>query len=169
MSVTLKDIKGVVFLLILSGTIAFIFNHLSARGIALIGQWESEKGVISANAKLNTIDLSIEIHHPELVQQIVEKKNRMILDVRHKDFYDMGHLPGAKSFPLQEFETRLEQILKSIKKDTPILVYCSGIDCDASHTFANLLLAQNYTDVKVFPGGFALWREMGFEIDKDEE
>ena len=169
MNLTANDIKGCLFLVIFSTTAAFLFNQFSPRGIALFGQWEAEKGVLTANSKANTVDHSIEINHPERIRQVVEKKERMILDVRHKDFYDMGRLPGALSFPLSDWDRNVSRLADTIKKNTPLLVYCSGFDCDASHTVANRLAALNYTDVKVFPGGFDQWEQMGFEIEKSEE
>lgn len=169
MSITLKDIKGCAFLVLFSVITAFLFNHFSPHGIALFGQWETGKGVVTAHAKDKPIDMTIEINDPNTVLQIVQQKERVVLDVRHKDFYEMGHLPGALSFPLSDYDQYLDTFLKTMKKDTKLLVYCSGFDCETSHTFANRLVALNYTDVKVFPGGFGQWQEMGFEIEKNDE
>lgn len=169
MNISIKDIKAAFFLIFFSVGVAFLFNHLSPNGIALFGQWDIQKGVISATMKNNAQDLFLEIDQPMRVKRIVENSERTVLDVRHQDFYDMGHIPGAQSFPLQNFQADKERLLQTIKKNTPILVYCSGYGCDASHMFANQLTASGYKDVKVFPGGFNQWREMGFEIQKNEE
>lgn len=169
MSVRFKDVKIAVFILFFSVCCAFLFNALSPKGIALKGQWQVQKGVISAIPKTKVISPSREINHPDLIRQIVENKERAILDVRHKDFYDLGHLPGAMSFPLTQFDEDLKRLQSLFAKDTPILVYCSGFDCDASHIFASRLSKQNYTDVKVFPGGFDQWQKLGLAIENNEE
>jgi len=104
-----------------------------------------------------------------LIQQIVEKKERVILDARHKDVYAQGHLPGALSYSLIEFYENPDKLLSAYGKDTALLIYCSSIECTDSHTLAGRLIELKYTDVKVFAGGFRQWVEMGFKIEKNEE
>jgi rhodanese-related sulfurtransferase len=161
-----KDIKHALILFFLAVCLSFIYNHISESGIAVFGQWNPDKGVVSALPQSGGIDISIEINNPETVKIIVEKRQRLILDVRPLDFYEMGHLPGALSFPLENFKTGIRQLKEIADLHRPILVYCSGFDCSASHIFAEKLQKLNYTDVKVYSGGFAQWQEMGYEIEK---
>ncbi len=169
MNLTLKDIKNTVFLLIFSISIAFIFNHFSPFGIAVFGQWEASKGVVNAISKNEPLNFAIEINDPNRIQQIIEKKERIILDARHKDFYDSGHIPGALSYPLVDFDENLDRMLNTFNKDSAILVYCSSIECTDSHTLASRLAELKFTDVKVFSGGYRLWVELEFKIEKNEE
>ena len=165
-----SDIKGIVFLICFAAASALAFNHLSPYGIALFGQWEKSKGVVSAIPKNNPIDYSIEIHQPELVLQVIEQKKRVVLDARHKAFYDAGHIPGALSWPLDQVRDAPDLFVSMLKqKNTPLLVYCSGFDCTDSHSLATLLMSNGFTDVRVFPGGWQQWVEMGFEVEKNED
>ena len=167
--VSRSDIKGIVFLICFAMLSALIFNHLSPFGIALFGQWEKNKGVVSALSKQNPIDYSIEIHQPDLVLQVVEQKKRVILDARHQEFYDAGHIPGAVSWPLAQVQDARDKFVSTVKeKSTPILVYCSGFDCTDSHYLAAMLMKNGFLDVKVFPGGWQQWVDMGFEVEKNE-
>jgi len=145
------------------------FKHFSPFGIALFGQWETSKGVVSAISKKETITPSIEINNPDEVLRLIQTKERMILDVRQKDSFDQGHLPGALSFPLDEFDENVEDLFAAAQSDSAILVYCSSIECTDSHTFADHLIMPGYTDVKVFSGGFRQWQEMEYKIEKNEE
>ncbi|WP_022668332.1 rhodanese-like domain-containing protein [Desulfospira joergensenii] len=160
-----KNILGVVLLLALSLFLGLGMNYLSPSGIALVGQWNTEKGVVSARARDDAVHGDIEINNPMEVRRIVTQKEMMILDVRPAFVYEEGHLPGAYSFPLDEFDDLLDQLLKLVKRDTPILVYCSGFQCTDSHTFASRLMDLQFSRVRVFAGGFAQWQEMGFEIE----
>ena len=169
MNVTLKDIKYLVFLLIFSISAAFLYNHFSPFGIAVFGQWEASKGVVNAMSKKEVFNFAIEINDPIRIQQIVENKERLILDARHKDFYDIGHLPGALSYPLFDFDENLDKLLNTFNKNSAILVYCSSIECTDSHTLATRLIELNYADVKVFAGGFRQWDEMDLKIEKNED
>ncbi len=168
-TITTKDIKNIIFLLIFSVSIAFLYNHFSPFGIAVFGQWETSKGVVNAISKNETFNFAIEINDPNRVQQIITKKERIVVDARHKDFYDMGHLPGALSYPLIDFDTNLDQMLSALGKNSAILVYCSSFECTDSHTLASRLIESNFTDVKVFAGGYGQWVELGFKIEKNEE
>jgi predicted sulfurtransferase len=60
------------------------------------------------------------IEAPEL-KRLVEKGEAVIIDVRSKDAWDMGHIQGAIHVPLAELEARLSQI----PKDKLIAAYCT--------------------------------------------
>jgi rhodanese-related sulfurtransferase len=166
---TLKDLKGAFFLVFFALATAFFYNYFSPFGIALFGQWESSKGVVSAISKKSPVNTSIEISNLEMIKQIVDKKERIIIDVRPREVYDQGHLPFALSFPLMEFDQSVSHILSSLDRQSAILVYCSSIECTDSHTFAMRLKNLRYNDVKVFSGGFRQWQEKGYKIEKNEE
>ena len=159
---------GILTLLTIAGFISFGVNFFSPSGIALIGQWDNAKGVVTAKSKQDAVHSDIEVNDPVLVQQMIQGKAVFLLDVRPKDVYDQGHLPGAFSFPLMEFDEGLDKLLTLVKKDSPILVYCSGVECTDSHTFAAQLMAMKFLKVQVFAGGFRQWEEMRFEIEKNE-
>jgi len=164
-----KQIKGAVFLFIFAVATAFGFNYFSPFGIAFLGQWQKSEGVVNAVSKTTAIDSGIEINNPEAVKQIIEKKQRIVIDVRPYDFFELGHLPGALSFPLNEFDAVIAKLLKITNQQSPILVYCSGFECTDSHSFAANLKQLKFEDVKVYSGGFTQWQEMGYEIEKNEK
>ena len=159
---------GILTLLTIAAFISFGVNFFSPSGIALKGQWDTSKGVVTAKSKQDTVHTQIELHDPRMVRQMIQNKAVFLLDVRPKDVYEQGHLPGAFSFPLMEFDEGLDRLLTLVKKDSAILVYCSGVDCTASHTFATQLIAMRFVNVQVFAGGFRQWEEMGFETQKNE-
>ncbi len=164
-----KEINGIIILLTISILTAFIFNMVSPHGIAIVGQWEKNKGVVSAVSKAITIESSIEILNPKAIEDIVNDESWIIIDARDTDYYNMGHIPRALSFPLVKFDQNISKIIRSIKKDSKILVYCSSVECEISHMFAERLKQLKYSHVKVFSGGFRQWQEMGNEIIKNEE
>lgn len=161
-----KDVKGIFVLFVIALISAFLYNHLSPSGIALLGQWEPSQGVVTANSKIDSVNASIEINAIKTIEKIVQEQKSIIIDVRSRDTYDEGHLPNALSFPLVEFDERVSDILRIIKRESPVLVYCSSIECSDSHTFAERLILLKYANVNVFSGGFRQWQEMGYEIEK---
>lgn len=81
------------------------------------------------------------------------EKDFLVLDVREKDEYESGHIPGAVLIPYTEIENKAEEIITD--KNKQILVYCrSGRRSKiASESLAKL----GYTDVKEF-GGIIDWQ-----------
>ena len=76
----------------------------------------------------------------------------IILDVRTREEYDHGHIPGAILIPNTEIEDRAEEVLTD--KDQLILVYCrSG---RRSQLAAEALVELGYTNIKEF-GGILDW------------
>ena len=76
----------------------------------------------------------------------------IILDVRTKEEFDQGHIPGAILIPNTEIEARAEE--KLTDKDQLILVYCrSG---RRSKLAAEILVELGYTNIKEF-GGIIDW------------
>jgi len=162
------DCFGVFILLTIAAVLSLGVNYFSPSGIAWVGQWDRSKGVVRAKSKQDIVHTNIEINNPLQVRQMIQNRKVILLDVRSKDIYDNGHLPGALSFPLVDFDEVLPRLLDLVKKDSAILVYCSGFECTDSHTFAAQLLALKFTLVQVYAGGFREWQEMGFDTKKNE-
>ena len=160
------EIKGLAFLLTLAVVTAFVYNHFSPDGIALVGQWDPAKGVTHAMVKSKKMPASIELNHPDGVEQVIKDRSRILIDVRSRDDYRQGHLPTAKSYPLVDFDSFIGQFVETVPMEQPILAYCSSIDCTDSHTFSEMLTNMGYSDVKVFSGGFRAWEESGKKIEK---
>ncbi len=157
---------GVLILLTLAGLLSFGVNFFSPTGIALTGQWDRSRGVVMAKSKQDMGHADIEINNPLRVRRMIKNSEVVLVDVRPKERYDMGHLPGAVSFPLDAFDEGFDTFLKLVKKDSLILVYCSGVECTDSHAVAAQLMALNFKTVQVYAGGFREWQEMGYETEK---
>ena len=82
----------------------------------------------------------------------------VILDVRERDEYDTGHIPGAILIPYTQITEKAEKVLE--EKDQLILVYCrSG---RRSKIAAEALVELGYTNIKEF-GGILDWP---YEVEK---
>lgn len=76
----------------------------------------------------------------------------IILDVRTREEYDQGHIPGAILIPDTEIEAKAADLLPD--KDQLILVYCrSG---RRSKLAAQSLADLGYTNIREF-GGILDW------------
>src|SRR4029079_5922542 len=101
---------------------------------------------------------------PREVHDIVNNGyDAFVIDVRERDEFDAGHLPGAIHVPRSYLETRVEGAAKD--KDARVILYCqSG---NRSAFAADTLERQlGYTNVQHMTGGITLWKDRGFEVEQ---
>ena len=81
----------------------------------------------------------------------------VFVDVRERDEWDEGHIPGALHVPRAYLESRIESAVPD--RDRPIVVYCaSGI----RSAFATRTLEEmGYADVRNLAGGYVDWKRNG--------
>jgi sulfur-carrier protein adenylyltransferase/sulfurtransferase len=84
----------------------------------------------------------------------------LFLDVRDREEWDEGHLPGAVHLPRGSLESRIEAI--EADRERPIVVYCSV--GNRSAFAARTLEELGYADVRSLAGGFTDWKRNGFPI-----
>lgn len=69
-------------------------------------------------------------------------ENAVLLDVRQPDEYEKGHVPGARSVPLQKLR---DFSLEVTDRETPLFVYC--LSGGRSARAVRALWGVGYTDV----------------------
>jgi rhodanese-related sulfurtransferase len=160
-----KTIKEIIILVGISVTLAMVVNLLSPKGIALVGQWDTSKGVITASPSGPEAWKPEEINSVARAKEIFDNGNILFVDARSQDNYEDGHLPGAVSLPVGQFDEQIESFLNQHSPDTPIVTYCSGRTCEDSHNLAQLLSDVGFTNVSVFIDGFPGWEAGGYQIE----
>ena len=161
----MKRIKEISILVGVAIVAAFAVNYLSPAGIALVGQWDTAKGVITANEKNDMVLNDLEIGDVSLAKQLYDSQKFLFVDARSLDDYDEGHIKGAVSLPVGQFDEKIEAFLEQYPPEKAIVTYCSGRTCEDSHRLAQLLLAFGYTEINVFIDGFPGWQAEGHPIE----
>jgi len=88
------------------------------------------------------------------------------IDARAEDFYALGHIRGAISLPVSDFQTAFAAREKDLSgKDQELICYCSGFGCEESVELAQELLKRGYTRVLVYLGGWPEWSEAGLPAE----
>lgn len=83
-----------------------------------------------------------------------------VLDVRPKDEFALGHLPGAVNVALSELETRLADFAP----DLEIVAYCRGPYCILSYEAVAMLRARGFKAHRL-EDGLPEWRAAGLPIE----
>lgn len=86
----------------------------------------------------------------------------VVLDVREKEAYEAGHVPGARHLPRGQLELRVNDELPD--PTLRILVYC---EFGKISTLAAATLRQlGFTRAVALDGGMKAWREGGYPVER---
>lgn len=85
----------------------------------------------------------------------------VVLDVRPAEEFASGHLPHARSLPLNE----LKRKLAGLPKDTPVVAYCRGPFCLMARDAVELLRKKGYRAFHL-TDGVAEWRAHGLPVEQ---
>jgi molybdopterin/thiamine biosynthesis adenylyltransferase/rhodanese-related sulfurtransferase len=112
---------------------------------------------------MSEIRQSVKAVSLEEVKRRLETKTPMVLlDVREKEEFRAGYIPGAISLPRGFLEMQAEQRLPD--KNAPIVTYCAG---GTRSAFAAKTLAElGYTHVESANPGFVRWKDLGYPMEQ---
>jgi rhodanese-related sulfurtransferase len=79
----------------------------------------------------------------------------MLLDVRTPEEFTNGHVAGARSLPLPELATRLDELAKDAA------IYCICLWDGRSQRACDLLQRAGFTNVTNVTGGMGAWQQAG--------
>jgi rhodanese-related sulfurtransferase len=113
----------------------------------LVGMYLMDRGSLEA--------LSVE----ELLVRMREE-GVLVLDVRPEEEYRAGHIPGARSVPLE----RLEAYLEELPRDREVVAYCRGPYCVFSDEAVALLRSRGYR-ARRLAEGLPDWRAAGLPVE----
>lgn len=95
---------------------------------------------------------------------LLRERGALVLDARRTNVYEEGHVAGAQSFPIWEAQVdgKIEALVGEAR-DTkqPIVLYCSGGDCEDSHMLAQKLFGAGFENLLVYRDGWPDWVKRG--------
>lgn len=101
-----------------------------------------------------------EITAQELSVRLANGNGLTIVDVRERDEFVQGHIPGAVFIPRGYLELQIEQ--HQPDRDKPVVVYCAG--GVRSALAARNLKEMGYTNTISLIGGFNGWKNAGHQF-----
>jgi len=80
------------------------------------------------------------------------------VDARTRAKYDHAHIPDAVLLNEDEWNSLVAKFLDAWDPDVPVVVYCDGGSCDASHAIAERMRSElKIEKVYVLKGGWGAW------------
>jgi rhodanese-related sulfurtransferase len=134
--------------------IALVVLYFSS--VVNAGDKTLEQIVQEAKAAINEISIA------EVKKMIDNKEDIILLDVRDKEEYETGHIPGAINISRGSLELKSNLIIPD--KTKKIIVYC-GID-RRSPLATKTLNDFGYKNAINMIGGLKAWKEVGYPVAK---
>jgi molybdopterin/thiamine biosynthesis adenylyltransferase/rhodanese-related sulfurtransferase len=110
-----------------------------------------------ADVRKQTKEVSLD----ELKRRLETKEPMVLLDVREKEEYRAGFIPGAISVPRGFLEIQIEQRVPD--KNAHVVAYCAG--GTRSARAAATLQSLGYTHVETANPGFVRWKDLGYPME----
>lgn len=160
------------YICMLPGAIAYTYLGYVGREAAAGGEGLVQKGLL-ALALLAVVaflpriigrlrqgsTLSID----DLQQQLNQKQNPLLLDVRTAEDYASGHIAGALNIPLGDLEKRIDELARDLQR--PIAIICTTDR--RSRKAAQRLGREGFGDVQVVLGGMTQWLKQSLPVEVD--
>src|SRR5437016_13840730 len=106
-----------------------------------------------------------EVSPDDVKARLDRAEKPVLLDVREREEFRQGFVPGAVSMPRGFLEMRVEEAVP--EKSTPIVAYCAG--GTRSLLAGRDLKELGYTNVVSMRGGFTGWKNNGFPVKEDRQ
>jgi rhodanese-related sulfurtransferase len=104
-----------------------------------------------------------EIDCGALWKKIQDGEPIVLVDALAPIAYAGAHLPGAINLTPQTVDRLAARRIPN--RETEIVVYCAGSDCDSSVEVAQRLVELGYANVLHFSGGKQDWRAAGLPLE----
>ncbi len=127
--------------------------------------------LLSANAEDTGFRAPQEVKGTKTVSAAEVKQHHeaggVIVDVRNPRLYARRHIPGALhlNFSNSYNEKALSEV---VKKDQPVVIYCSGVKCSRSYRASAMAVDWGYEKVLYFRGGIVEWRDAGYPVESSQ-
>lgn len=152
-----RDSRFVIVLALAAVPVGFLTNRAGPQPLSLTPKPADQ--VLAENLGASTLP-----HYPaptfadiDRATQALESGEAVFVDARETAFFELGHIPGAVNLPRSTFQQAFESFSQRVKKDHPLIVYCSESSCVDSSVVAKALVRLGYSKVEIYQGGWEEW------------
>lgn len=102
----------------------------------------------------------------------LQARGTLVLDARRTSVYRDGHIAGARPFSVWEADAddKVRGLFAEGRdQSAPVVVYCSGGECEDSHMLAEKLYRVGFDNVLVYKDGFPDWQKRNLPVAKGDQ
>jgi rhodanese-related sulfurtransferase len=98
------------------------------------------------------------------LQRLIREHRGIIIDARNSDDYARGHISGARNIPALDTDRHIEELL-AIPRDTLMIIYCNGPECELGHVLVDFLRVLEFTNLVIYEDGWEGWTNAQMPVD----
>ena len=146
-------------IILISGVLGIAVNAFRGDGIPLVERWQEKVLNEQLTGGLPAVSL-------KQAREAYASGEALFVDARDSDFYEMGHIPGAVSLPVKDFDQTFPRLEEQLLAAARVITYCDGANCEMSVELTEKLLFAGLEQVEIFTGGMQQWRAEGQPIEE---
>jgi rhodanese-related sulfurtransferase len=146
---------------------SYVYYRLADKNVARL--WQAIRDI--GEARLAEIDRIVDEFAADRDEYVpldahvllsrLDDSDVLVLDVRPPDEYVAGHLPGARSIPINELESHLDEL----DPNQEIVAYCRGPYCLFADEAVELLRKRGFRAHRL-ADGLPDWRLAGYPVEE---
>jgi rhodanese-related sulfurtransferase len=152
-----RSLLQAITIILLSGVFGLAVNGLRADGIPLVERWQEKVLNEQLTGGLPAVSL-------KEAKEAHAKGDALFVDARDAAFYEEGHIPGAVSLPVHDFEMVFARLQEQLLAAPRLITYCDGASCEMSVELTEKLLFAGFVQVEIFTGGMQQWKAAGLPV-----
>jgi rhodanese-related sulfurtransferase len=137
-------------LLVLSAAAGTTYHALSPVGFLAGAQTTEEIRNAHSTDFVSTIGLS-------KAEDLIAGGQAVFVDARMETDYQVGHLPGAISVPVDLPDDERQRRFTTVPKGSALVIYCQSSGCPYSRALTKKLLQDGFYNLRLYPGGWVDW------------
>jgi len=142
----------ILLIAVASFVVALGVNALRDNGLSLSTAYQVQEPVLpELTTDIPTVDL-------DTLKALLQGDMVMLVDARDDAEFLAGHIPGARSLPLNRKESAYDELRDELVSGRTVVTYCVDPGCLDSTYLAAWLLEMGVGDVMVYPGGIKGWQ-----------
>jgi len=141
-------------IIIISGALGIGVNAFRAEGIPLMERWQEKVLNEQLTGGLPAVSL-------KQVKEAYKSGDVLLVDARNPEFFEQGHIPGAVSLPVREFDSVFPRLEEQLRAAPRVITYCDGASCELSVELTEKLLFAGLEYIEIFTGGIQQWQGAG--------
>jgi rhodanese-related sulfurtransferase len=144
-------------LLLIGAALGFIYTAATEKGLFARTPPATTAAGLGSNAP--------QMISYEEAWSLFQTGSALFIDSRHDFDYKAGHIKGAVSVPLNNFEFA-KSPLREVARDRLLVIYCDGAECNSSIELAVKLAKEGFKNVRMSFGGWREWVNANHPTEK---
>ncbi len=149
-----RSLLQLIGIIIISGALGIGVNAFRAEGIPLMERWQEKVLNEQLTGGLPAVSL-------KQVKEAYKSGAALLVDARDPEFFERGHIPGAVSLPVRDFDSVFPKLEEQLRAAPRVITYCDGVSCELSVELTEKLLFAGLEFIEFFTGGIQQWQGAG--------